>query len=153
MANQGRLRERLRENERRMRAIEEAAARPVDPPRGPEEWWPELVREFGSEDAMFTELRVNKNVFNDALALVENVPQETRGRRSGIKSNHEKLLFLLIFMSQGVRVVELLVKRWIKTRSTCSGEQRQSRSCSAQAWSEERYASSVRLSKKPRIQP
>ena len=78
MANRTRLGERLRENERRMRAIEEAAARPVDPPRGPEEWWPELVREFGSEDAVLKELKVNKNVFNDALALVQNVPQETR---------------------------------------------------------------------------
>ena len=74
------------------------------------------MEEFGSEDAMFTELKVNRNVFNDALALVENVAQETRGRRSGIKSNREKLLFILIFMSQGVRVAELHVKRWIKTR-------------------------------------
>ena len=89
---------------------------PVVHPRGQEEWWPELLEEFGSEDAMFTELKANRNVFNDALALVENVAQETRGRRSGIKSNREKLLFHLIYMSQGVRVVELLVKKWIKTR-------------------------------------
>ena len=118
MANNARLRERLQENERRLRAIEEAAARPVVHPRGQEEWWPELLEEFGSEDAMFTELKVNRIVFNDALALVENVAQETRGRRSGIKSNREKLLFLLIYMSQGVRVVDILVKSGSRRDST-----------------------------------
>ena len=116
MANRARLQERLRENETRRRAIQEAATRPVVPPRGHEEWWPYLSQEFGGEDAMFEELKVNRLIFNDALALVENVPQERRGRKSGIKSNREKLLFLLIYLSQGVRVVELLVTRWIKTR-------------------------------------
>ena len=76
------------------------------------------MEEFGSEDAMFPELKVNRNVFNDALALVENVAQETRGRRSGIKSNYEKILFLLIYMLQGIRVVELLVKSGSRRDST-----------------------------------
>ena len=40
----------------------------------------------------------------------------TRGRRCIIRSNREKLLFLLIFMIKGVGVLEPLVHKLIKTR-------------------------------------
>ena len=116
MANRARLVQRQEEVEETRRRILAAASLNVQQPRGREQWWPELIEEYGSEDGMFEALRVGKVLFNDALALVENVPQDGRGRPSGIRSNREKLLFLMVYLSQGVRVVELLVKKWIRTR-------------------------------------
>ena len=116
MANRARLVQRQQEVEARVREIEAAATRRAEPPTGPEQWWPELVEEYGGDDEMFEALKVNKVLFNEALVLVENAVQDRRGRRSGIRSNREKLLFLIVYLSQGVRVVELLVAKWIKTR-------------------------------------
>ena len=70
-----------------------------------------MVQEYGGEEEMFEALKVNRVLFDEALVLVENAVQDRRGRRSGIKSNREKLLFLIIYLSQGLRVVELLVAK------------------------------------------
>ena len=59
-------------------------------------------------------LRVYRDVFEDAFAFVSEVVPSVRGRRGWIRSNREKLLFLLIFMSQGVEVLELLVTQKMK---------------------------------------
>ena len=50
---------------------------------------------------MFDALKVNKTLFYDVVAIVENVLEERRGRRNMIKSNREKLLFLMVYMSRG----------------------------------------------------
>ena len=117
MANQLRLLdERLRRVEARNRAIEDASHQQVTDPTANEEWWHFLVHFFGSEEALFERLRVNREVFDDALAFVAEVVPSVRGRRGWIHSNREKLLFLLVFMSQGVEVLEVLVSQRIKTR-------------------------------------
>ena len=84
-----------------MREIEAAGTRTVVHPTGPEQWWPELIRQYGGEGEMFDALKVNKTLFYDVMALVDNVPEERRGRRGMIKSNREKLLFLMVYMSRG----------------------------------------------------
>ena len=65
---------------------------------------------------MFERLKINGDVFDDALALVSEVATLTRGRRGTIRSNREKLFFLMVFLSRGVEVLEVLVTQNIKTR-------------------------------------
>ena len=55
-------------------------------------------------------------MFEQALALVSDVVGERRGRKSAICTNGEKLLFLMLYMARGVEVLELIVKKFIKTR-------------------------------------
>ena len=93
------LEERLQRVEERNVSILAASQQEVAHPAGHEEWWHFLVDFFGSEDAIFERLRVNREVFEDALAFVAEVVPSGRGRRGSIRSNREKLLFLLIFMS------------------------------------------------------
>ena len=117
MANRMRqLEERLEAIEERNRTIMETSTQPVEPAGVLEVWWPFMTALLDNEDAMFEKLTIHKNVVYDALALVGNVATETRGKKGAIHSNRERLLFLMIFLSRGVQVLELLVSRWIKTR-------------------------------------
>ena len=93
-----------------------AATQNVELPTDEEQWWPLLIQEFGSVDGIFARLGLDKRVFDESLALVSDVVGERRGRRGAIRTNREKLLFLMIYMSKGVEVLELLVSRFIKTR-------------------------------------
>ena len=124
MANRARLLQRQEEVEETRKRILAAATHHVELPRAREQWWPELLREYGSEDAVFEALKVRKVLFNDALALIENVPQDRRGRQSVIRSNSENLLFLTVYLSQGVRVVESLSKNRSRQGSTSSKRRR-----------------------------
>ena len=117
MANQmNELDERLALLDAEAHAILTAATQTVQLPVETEQWWPYLVELFGDENSIFTRLRIDRGVFEEALALVVNVSGERRGRRSVIRSNRERLLFLMIFMSKGVEVLEQLVTRFFRTR-------------------------------------
>ena len=103
------LEERLHRVEERNRAIVEASDQQVQLPAAQEEWWHFMVNFFGTEDAIFERLRANREEFEDAFSFVSEVVPSVRGRRGWIHSNREKLQFLLVFVSQGVEVLELLV--------------------------------------------
>ena len=114
--NTARLDERLATLDEDEREIMAAATQPVELPTEEEQWWPYLVEYFGSEDAIFSHMGLDRGVFDQALALVSDVVGERRGRRSAIRTNREKLLFLMLYMAKGVEIVELLASRFIKTR-------------------------------------
>ena len=57
-----------------------------------EEWWPSLVLLFGSEDAMFQQLGVDRMLFDEALALVRDVVAH---RRSGRSFDKNGLFFII----------------------------------------------------------
>ena len=82
-----------------------------------EGWWPPTVLLFGTEDAMFQRLGIDRMLFDEALALVRDVAAPHRGRRSGIRTSRERLLCLMVFLSKGMDTLEVLVMRVI---STCS---------------------------------
>ena len=96
--------------------IRDAAQRNPQLPRDEERWWRHLIDIFGTEETMFETTNVPRRVFNEALALISDVPLETRGRRSAIRTNRERLLFLLIYLAKGVKLLESLVVKFIKKR-------------------------------------
>ena len=110
------LEERLAQVEARAQRILAAAEEPVDLPGDNEQWWPFLVNHYGSEARMFEKCGVDRRVFDEVYALVSNTPGQGRGRRGVIRTNGEKLLFLMIFMAKGVGVLEVLVAHFIKNR-------------------------------------
>ena len=81
-----------------------------------EQWWPSLIADYGSETALFARVGIDRAVFEEVLPFVRDVVGETRGRRSCIRTNREKLLFLMIFMAKGVEVLESMTRKFIKTR-------------------------------------
>ena len=63
---------------------------------------------FGNnEDEMFETLAINKAMFEAALNIIDGVPLPTRGRRCFVCSHRDKLLFLLIFFTQGVKALKM----------------------------------------------
>ena len=85
------LNERLQRVDARAQAIVQAAARHEQLPQQQEEWWPSLIQFFDGEDVMFDTLRINRDCFEDALVLVNNVALNTRGRKGAIRTHREKL--------------------------------------------------------------
>ena len=63
------LEERLRRVETRTRGILEAAVQHVELQETTEVWWPHLVTFFGTEAALFETVGIDRDVFDDALAL------------------------------------------------------------------------------------
>ena len=110
------LEERLRRVETRTRGILEAAIQHVELQATTEVWLPHLVAFFGNETALFETVGIDQDVFDDALALTAETVQERRGKLGALRTNREKLLFLMIFMRKGIDVLELLVVDFIKTR-------------------------------------
>ena len=63
---------------------------------------------FGNnEDEMFETLAINRAMFEAALNLVDTIPLPTRGRRSFVHTHRDKLLFLLVFLTQGVKALKM----------------------------------------------
>ena len=60
-----------------------------------------------NEDEMFETLAINKAKFEAALNIVDSIPLPTRGRRSFVYSHRDKLLFLLIFLTQGIKALKM----------------------------------------------
>ena len=86
MQNQrARLDERLAALETDAEEILAAATQTVELPTDEERWLPWLVEYFGSEDAIFARMGIDRGVFDQALALVSDVAGERRGRRSAIR--------------------------------------------------------------------
>ena len=110
------LDQRLEVLESRSQAIIEAASQTIELPFQNEILWPDLLAQYGTENAIFERLGIDKALFIEVYALVKDVAGETRGRRSKIRTNREKLLFLMIYMSKGVGVLETLVHKLYKTR-------------------------------------
>ena len=75
-----------------------------------------VVAIHDNEDTLFQKVGVDADVFLDCLALVRDVVWETRGRRSVIRSNHERIFFLMAFLSRGVGVLGILAVPYIKTK-------------------------------------
>ena len=92
--------------------INAADERPEAPQRN-EVWWPFLIERFGDEDALFRRIRLDRRVFDLAYVFVQEVPLELRGRRGAVRSNRERLLFLIVFMAKGIEVLEDLVLPFI----------------------------------------
>ena len=117
MANRvGFLEEMLRRVDERTQMIVDAAALPVPPPQPQERWWTHVIAFYGNEDVLFNRVKVDKEVFLDCLTLVNDVVWERRGRLGVISSNRERLFFLMTFMSRGIRVIEVLMSRFIRSR-------------------------------------
>ena len=104
--NTARLDERLATLDEDEREIMAAATQPVELPTEEEQWWPYLVEYFGSEDAIFSHMGLDRGVFDQALALVGDVVGERRERRSAIRTNREKLTFMMLYMAKGVEILE-----------------------------------------------
>ena len=63
---------------------------------------------FGNnEDETFDTFAINKAMFEAALNIIDGVPLPTRGRRSFVRSHRDKLLFLLIFLKQGIKALKM----------------------------------------------
>ena len=75
-----------------------------------------MVAFFGTEAALFETVGIDRDVFDDALALTAETVQERRGKLGALRTNREKLLFLVIFMRKGIDVLELLDVNFIQTR-------------------------------------
>ena len=91
------LEERLRRVETRTRSILDAAVQHVKLQATTEVWRPHLVAFFGTEAALFETVGIDRDVFDDALALTAETVQERRGKLGALRTNREKLLFLVIF--------------------------------------------------------
>ena len=117
MANQvDLLEEQLRRVEGRSLMIVDAATNRAEEGAPAETWWAHIVQLYGDEDTLFRRTLIDRAVFLDGLALVRDVPWAGRGRQSIIRTNREKLFFLMVFLSCGVRVLEVLVARFLRTR-------------------------------------
>ena len=79
--------------------------------RGEEQWWDHLITNFFHHDetALFTDRRLDKGVFNVLLNAIEDLPLQTRGRRSFAHSHREQLLVLHVLPAFGTSVRSLLV--------------------------------------------
>ena len=118
MANRMQLLDpRLQRVDARTQTIMEAGVAQRAAVQPAEEWWPSLVLLFGSEDAMFQRLGIDRMLFDDALSLVRDVAAPHRGRRSRIRTNRERLLCFMVFISKEVDTLEVLVTTIINTRS------------------------------------
>ena len=78
--------------------------------------WEHVVSFYGDEELLFHHVKISRHVFLDCLALVRDVTLERRGRQGAIRSNRERLFFLMTFLSRGISVLEVLVVRFIRTR-------------------------------------
>ena len=74
-----------------------------------EHWWDHLITHFFQRDetSLFVDLRIDRGVFNVLLNAIEDLPLQTRGRRSFIHSHREQLLFLHVYMAFGTNVLSL----------------------------------------------
>ena len=68
-----------------------------------EHWWDHLITHFFQRDetSLFVDLRIDRGVFNVLLNAIEDLPLQTRGRRSFIHSHREQLLFRCVHMASG----------------------------------------------------
>ena len=95
------LEERLERVDQMTQRIIDAAFLPVRQPVPREVWWEHVVSFYGDEDALFDQVRISKPVFLDCLALVRDVAWERRGRQGAIRSNRERLFFMMKFLLMG----------------------------------------------------
>ena len=102
------LEERLRRIETRNRSILKAAVQHIELQATTYVLWPHLVA-FGTETALFETVGIDRDVFDDALALTGQRAQEKRGMLGALRTNREKQLFLMVFMRKGIDVLDLLV--------------------------------------------
>ena len=67
-------------------------------------WWDHLLTNFfgGDEDALFTDLRMNKHVFRMLVVAVGDIALAQRGRRRFIFSHQERVQCLHGFLAFGV---------------------------------------------------
>ena len=105
------LQRRLRQTAAERDAIlseDKAQQVPVVPPRP--SFFDHVVRAFyeGSEEWMFTDLNINRAVFYTALNLFDSVLLQRRGRLSFISTHKDKLILLLVFLTNGTGVLETL---------------------------------------------
>ena len=70
-------------------------------------WWDHLLGNFfgGDEDAMFTDLRMNKRVFRLVVSAVDDIALARRGRRAFVFSHEERIIFLHVHLAFGIDVV------------------------------------------------
>ena len=104
---QRRLRQTAAERDTILRE-DQAQQAPVVPARP--SFFDHVVQVFyeGSEERMFADLNINRAVFYTALNLVDSVPLQRRGRPSFVSTHKDKLLFLLVFLTNGTGVLETL---------------------------------------------
>ena len=69
----------------------------------------------GDEDAMFTDLRMNKRVFRLVVSAVDDIGLSRRGRRAFVFSHEERVLFLHVYLAFGVDVMTILLTPRIRT--------------------------------------
>ena len=79
--------------------------------RAEEQWWDHLITNFFHHDetALFTDRRLDKGVYNVLLNAIEDLPLQTRGRRSFAHSHREQLLVLHVLPAFGTSARSLLV--------------------------------------------
>ena len=80
-------------------------------------WWDHLLHHFfgGDEDAMFTDLRMNKRVFRLVVSAVDDIALARRGRRAFVFSHEERVLFLHVYLAFGVDVMTMVLTPRIRT--------------------------------------
>ena len=76
-------------------------------------WWDHLLNNCfgGDEDALFTDLRMNKRVFRLVVSAVDDIPLARRGRREFVFSHQERVIFLHVYIAFGVDVMTMLLAR------------------------------------------
>ena len=68
-----------------------------------------------NEDFMFETLSINKAMFEASLNLVSDIPLPSRGRRSFVCTHRDKMFFLVIFLTHGVKALKMACLPKIKT--------------------------------------
>ena len=58
-----------------------------------------------SEERMFQQFNISRALFDAGLNLVDSIPLARRGRPSIVQTHRDKLLFLLIFLTNGTKAL------------------------------------------------
>ena len=69
----------------------------------------------GDQNIMFQTLSINEAMFEAALNIIDSIPLPTRGRRGFVHSHRDKLFFLVIFLTQGMRALKMACLPKIKS--------------------------------------
>ena len=83
--------------------------------RQKEIWLPFIDRTYGNEDAIFTRMRIDRDLFERVYTFVRHVPVERRGKKGAVQEKGEKLL--LDFTMKVVDSIETMTCRFKRTRS------------------------------------
>ena len=109
----------VRRNEATRERIEQVLSRPPPTNPQPPTFFDHVKNTMfqGDRNLMFESLRINEAMFESTLNIIDSIPLATRGRRSFVHSHKDKLLFLLLFLTQGMGALKMACLPKIKSHA------------------------------------